>query len=320
MKNTHGKMTLKSVNIIFITLKLAVILTVLILSACAVGNMASGEILSSNGGNDCRLQVGQSTEGKAIMVCFPNAGKAWLKGGRFVNVENLRRMSVGMSEDQVRELISHPHFSEGFLHANAWNYVFNFRTGAAKEFMTCQYQVQYKDGFSINIFWDKPACVEVLNPKLVEVFRPMATVTPSVVVLGSKDMAMSEIIRLSSDVIFTNNIPGSSDILSDGRSQLDKLVARLKKQYERIDMIAVTGHTDRLDKDDTHGKVLSTVRAATIRDYLIGKGMSPDVVRSYGAGKVQPLVQCDDKLTHSELAKCLQPNRRVEIEIVGEKR
>ncbi len=132
------------------------------LMGCAGGvtNAGSG---SAQSNNNCSQQVGQSTNGKAVEVCFPDQDKAWLKNGTYVNVENLRRMNVGMNENQVRELISYPHFSEGFLRPSVWNYVFNFRTGAGREYMTCQYQVQYKDGLTANLFWNKPGCADVLT-------------------------------------------------------------------------------------------------------------------------------------------------------------
>lgn len=315
MKNTQQKTTLKptsaGVNIASVAIKLVAISAAALLTACATGQAPTASNAAKND-NECRQQVGQSTDGKAIEVCFPDQSKAWLKNGTFVNVESLRRMNVGMNEDQVRELISYPHFNEGFFHPSVWNYVFNFRTGAGAAFMTCQYQVQYKDGLSANMFWNKPGCADVLAPKVAEVVRPVVVAGPSVTVSPER-------FRLSGDAVFAFDKSGSNDILAGGQAQLDKLVAGLKSQYGRIDLVSVTGHTDRLGSD-VYNQALSTARAATVRDYLIAKGMPQTAVRSYGAGKLQPVVQCDDKLGRAELIKCLQPNRRVDIEIMGEKR
>jgi len=38
---------------------------------------------------------------------------------------------------------------------------------------------------------------------------------------------------------------------------------------------------------------------------------------SAGMGDSQPVVQCDSKLVKAELIACNQPNRRVEVEVVG---
>lgn len=316
MKNTLSKQTVAGVNIASSASKFIAISTAILLTACAAGPSTTADTAKND--NACRQQVGQSTDGKAVDVCFPDQSKAWLKNGTFVNVESLRRMNVGMNEDQVRELISYPHFNEGFFHPSAWNYVFNFRTGAGKEFMTCQYQVQYKDGLTANMFWSKPACADILSPKVAEVLRPVMVASPPV----STSMAVMqspERLRLASDALFAFDKSGSNDILADGKTQLDKLVAGLKNQYGRIDLVTVTGHTDRLGSD-VYNQALSTARAATVRDYLIGKGLPQTSLRSYGAGKLQPVAQCDDKLGRADLIKCLQPNRRVDIEIIGEKR
>ena len=48
--------------------------------------------------------------------------------------EQLRRIAPGMTKNQVRELISYPHFSEGLFGPREWNYIFNFRTGKGAEF------------------------------------------------------------------------------------------------------------------------------------------------------------------------------------------
>lgn len=319
MKITPKKTTPAGVNIASLAIKLVAISAAALLTACATGQSGSMSTSSKND-NNCRQQVGQSTDGKAVEVCFPDQGKAWLKNGTFVNVESLRRMNVGMNEDQVRELISYPHFNEGFFHPSVWNYVFNFRTGAGKEFMTCQYQVHYKDGLSANMYWNKPGCADVLAPKVAEVLRPVVPVAQPAKAGSTVTVTVSpERFRLSVDAVFAFDKSGSNDILAGGQAELDKLAANVKSQYGRIDLVTVTGHTDRLGSD-VYNQALSTARAATVRDYLIAKGLPQTVVRSYGAGKLQPVVQCDDKMGRAELIKCLQPNRRVDIEIMGEKR
>lgn len=325
MKKYTKKMASAGVNITSSAIKLIAISVAAFLTACATGPSNTATSTAKTDDN-CRAQVGQSTDGKEVDVCFPDQGRAWLKNGTFVNVESLRRMNVGMNENQVRELISYPHFNEGFFHPSAWNYVFNFRTGAGSEYITCQYQVQYKDGLSVNMFWNKPGCADVLAPKVTEVARvaPVSSLAekagPSAGSPSSASVvAAPERLRLSADALFVFDKSGASDILVDGKVQLDKMVASLKSQYSRIDLITVTGHTDRLGSD-VYNQALSTARAATVRDYLIDKGMPKAAVRSYGSGKLQPVAQCDDKIGRKELIACLQPNRRVEIEIMGEKR
>ena len=54
-----------------------------------------------------------------------------------------------------------------------------------------------------------------------------------------------------------------------------------------------------------------------MRDYLVSKGVPKDKIETIGMGEKQPVVQCDQK-NLKELIACLQPNRRVEVEVKGE--
>lgn len=239
-------------------------------------------------------------------VSFPDPGSAWLKGGTFVDVEQLRRIGAGMTKNQTRELIGKPHFSEGLFGVAVWNYLFNFRTGAGDAFVTCQYQVVFKDGVSNAFYWKEPACADYLKPKVSEVVRSVSAVP----------LPAPERFKLGADALFVFDKSGRADILPEGRKQLDALVAQLQSTYKRLDSVTVVGHTDRLGSD-SYNQGLSIARAATVRDYLIERGLPKDVIRSVGAGKTQPLVQCSDVSQRQELITCLQPNRRVEIDVQG---
>lgn len=146
---------------------------------------------------------------------------------------------------------------------------------------------------------DKPADVPPPAP---------APVTPSPVV--------QERIVLSANVLFAFDRRGLADLLPEGRGQLDQLVARLGRVYARIDRLELVGHTDRLGTD-AYNATLSTDRAETIKAYLQQQGVKVDIVAS-GRGAAEPLphLTCAQG-TRAALAKCLQPNRRVEISITG---
>ena len=62
---------------------------------------------------------------------------------------------------------------------------------------------------------------------------------------------------------------------------------------------------------------LSQRRAQTVANYLSSRGVPASVISAQGAGESQPAVECSDKLGRSELIACLQPNRRVEIQVTG---
>ena len=55
-----------------------------------------------------------------------------------------------------------------------------------------------------------------------------------------------------------------------------------------------------------------------MRDYLVGHGFEQKLVRAEGRGESEPVTggQCA-RLKNAKLLSCLQPDRRVEIEVFG---
>lgn len=83
----------------------------------------------------------------------------------------------------------------------------------------------------------------------------------------------------------------------------------------KVDMILVTGHTDRLGSQQYNQK-LSEKRAEAVAAYLKNQGVTADI-DTLGFGKTQSVKSCDDKLPRTKLIACLAPNRRVAIEVRG---
>jgi outer membrane protein OmpA-like peptidoglycan-associated protein len=49
----------------------------------------------------------------------------------------------------------------------------------------------------------------------------------------------------------------------------------------------------------------------------VSKGVMPSKVETIGMGKTLPVKSCPDQKDRKALNACLQPNRRVEIEVRG---
>jgi len=127
-----------------------------------------------------------------------------------------------------------------------------------------------------------------------------------------------EKLHLSADALFRFDKSALADLLPEGRSRLDAMAARLNTVYASVESITLTGHTDRLGSD-AYNQTLSEKRAATVRAYLASKGIGARIV-SEGKGEKVQIAACADAAPRAALIACLQPNRRVEVEIRGTQR
>ncbi len=127
----------------------------------------------------------------------------------------------------------------------------------------------------------------------------------------------TEKFSLSGDALF---VFGSDKLVHGAEASLDKLAENIK-DWTAIELVDLTGHTDRLrsDGNEAKNKELALHRAERIKQYLVGKGIPADKIQTHGAGSTKPIVTCSKKLDKTALVSCLQPNRRVEIMLRGEK-
>jgi len=104
----------------------------------------------------------------------------------------------------------------------------------------------------------------------------------------------------------------------EGKAALDSEVIDKLKDVSKLELVLVTGHTDRIGTQ-AYNQRLSERRANTVRDYLVSRGVARDKIETLGMGKTQPIpgVVCNQK-NMKELIACLAPNRRVEVEVKGE--
>lgn len=110
-----------------------------------------------------------------------------------------------------------------------------------------------------------------------------------------------------------------SATLAPSQPKLDDM-ANLLNADTSVNNVVITGHTDRLGSDKYNQK-LSERRAEAVKAYLVSKGVSASRLTAQGKGKSQPVVQCNDKkMKRADLIKCLEPNRRVEIDNVTAER
>jgi len=120
-------------------------------------------------------------------------------------------------------------------------------------------------------------------------------------------------VTLAADALFDFD---KAVLLPAGKSKLDELTAKIKDL--KLEVIIAVGHADRFGTDKYNQK-LSERRAEAVKAYLVGKGIEANRVYTEGKGKKQPITkpnQCKGAKSKKVIA-CLQPDRRVEIEVIG---
>lgn len=120
-------------------------------------------------------------------------------------------------------------------------------------------------------------------------------------------------ISFTGDALFAFD---ESELTAEGKSMLDDLVGRL--QGATVDTIVITGHADRIGSGE-YNQQLSERRAAAVKDYLMDKNVAAASIDAQGKGSSEPITalgECRDQGSKETIA-CLQPDRRVEVDITG---
>jgi OOP family OmpA-OmpF porin len=134
-----------------------------------------------------------------------------------------------------------------------------------------------------------------------------------IVVAAVVPVPVYEKVTLDADTLFDFD---KSELRPAGREALDAFM----KKIQGIDpsTIVAVGHTDRLGTS-RYNQDLSERRVATVKTYLVKNGIASNQVHTSGKGEMQPMTkagQCPSG-KNVKLIACLQPDRRVEVEVSG---
>jgi OmpA-OmpF porin, OOP family len=149
---------------------------------------------------------------------------------------------------------------------------------------------------------------------------PVAPATPPVAPVAPPAPAPVVVDRetyvLVADTLFVFDRAAQTEIVAGGQRRIDEIAARLKG-YKTIDSVTVIGHTDRFGSD-AYNDDLSTRRAQTVRGMLERAGVRAGKLDAVGRGKREPVTtNCPVSMPRAAAISCLQPDRRVTIEVRG---
>lgn len=141
--------------------------------------------------------------------------------------------------------------------------------------------------------------------------KPVAPVAAAPTAAAPKPTG--EKITVAADALFDFD---KAVLRPEGKAKLDELAA--KAGEIKLEVILAVGHTDRLGSAGYNQK-LSEKRAAAVKEYLVAKGIEANRVYTEGKGETQPVTgdSCKGNKKTKALIDCLQPDRRVDIEVIG---
>ena len=144
--------------------------------------------------------------------------------------------------------------------------------------------------------------------------EPAPVVKPVAVAIAPPASApVAQKVTLDADTLFDFD---KAVLRPAGRATLDDFVAKMKDINPEV--IMAFGHADRFGSD-SYNQHLSEQRVAAVKDYLVSLGIAPNRMHTEGKGESQPVTkagECDGAKSAKVIA-CLQPDRRVDVEVVG---
>ncbi|RYX96179.1 MAG: hypothetical protein EOO28_09100 [Comamonadaceae bacterium] len=121
---------------------------------------------------------------------------------------------------------------------------------------------------------------------------------------------------LLTDTLFKFDKSAVEDMIPGGKQRLDEVAQRMKA-FKSIQTLTVYGYTDRLGSDEYNDK-LSEARAKSVQAYLASLGVTSANAVAQGKGKRDAVSQsCSATAPREQQIICLQPDRRVTIEVTG---
>jgi OOP family OmpA-OmpF porin len=159
-----------------------------------------------------------------------------------------------------------------------------------------------KDLIPKDVCEPKPAAAPMAAPAAPAAPAPAAAPKP----MGAK-------VTLAADALFDFN---KATLRPEGKAKLDDVANKSKSLV--LEVVIAVGHADRIG-GAAYNQKLSEKRAAAVKDYMVSKGIPANRIYTEGKGQKQPVTKAGDCKgpKSAKVIACLQPDRRVDIEIIG---
>ncbi len=179
--------------------------------------------------------------------------------------------------------------------------IFNF--GAPKQTVAAAEPVVAQSNLDEISPYEDEALPELMDPAMQAQPEPVGPDAPAFAKM-----------TLSAEVLFGFDRDALKD---EGKKILDVEVVEKMKAHPEVELVLITGHTDRIG-DDKYNQKLSERRANQVKKYIASQGIAESRLHAVGKGETQPVADCKG-VRGKKLIECLQPNRRVVVEIEAQR-
>lgn len=168
-------------------------------------------------------------------------------------------------------------------------------------------------------YWTPAMAIEECDPDLVKKTVPIADATPPAAVPVKTRAIQFAPYTMQTETLFAYD---KSDLSNAGKQKMkDEIVGKMQESPQD-EVVLITGHADRIGSEE-YNLQLSQRRADAVKAYLLEQGIDGNRIETAARGKAEPLVSCDNikgkaNRNNKALIACLQPNRRVVLDVKGQ--
>lgn len=259
--------------------------------AISTGVMADSLVASAT-------NISVATESEASH--YPNPSATYVKAVQRYDIDQIKKLDLGLNKNQVRFLMGNPHFSEGLIGVHTWDYLVGLQKKNSNEYQLCQLRVGFDKNYLVDsLKWRDQSCQDLMTQEDIKLSSEPAQHTYA-----------------TNAILFNFNKSSINDVVG-GNEVLDQVKNDIKSNLHKIDHITVTGYADELGQND-YNQRLSYARAATVANDLAESGLAQlENINIESRGATNAFKSCIGVGKRNQVIECLEPNRRVVVTAIG---